>query len=149
MGDKWSFFNNGMPGLHLTLNPQKPLPPEARVNAKFLDHSLPLSSDELQALLRGRSDGIASVNNLLGKVMPGFGPDTRLKFATQITDKLLDKSLDAQLSRDAPNTLDRLRLRDDVLQQLFQAPLPAGAKRAPAPSLLEQIPVGVSLTVYF
>jgi hypothetical protein len=44
MPDKtWSFFENGMPGLHLIINPQKPLPPEARIHAKYVDHSLTLS----------------------------------------------------------------------------------------------------------
>jgi hypothetical protein len=87
---KWSPFENGMPGLHLIINPQKPLPPEARINRQFINHSLTLSDKELQSLLRGRSAGIATLDTLMGKLMPGFSPDTRLKFSTQIADALLD-----------------------------------------------------------
>lgn len=146
---KWSLFENGMPGVHLIINPQKPLPPEARVYRQFVNHSVTLTNTELQSLLAGRTEGIAIVNNLMGKLMPGFGPDTRLKFSTQIADALFDKSLSAQLSRDAPTLQDRLEQRDDMLKQVFQQALPPGAKRAPPPTLLEQVPVGVSLTVHF
>jgi hypothetical protein len=52
-GKKWSFFENGMPGLHLTINPQKPLPAEARVNQQFLDHGLTLSAKDRESILRG------------------------------------------------------------------------------------------------
>jgi hypothetical protein len=38
-------------------HPQKPLPPEARINRRFINHSLTLSDEELQSLLRGRSEG--------------------------------------------------------------------------------------------
>ena len=150
MPDKnWSLFENGMPGLHLIIIPQKPLPPEARINRQFIDHSLPLSDKELQSLLGGRDAGIATLNTMMGKLVPGFSPDKRLKFATQIADALLDKSLSAQLSREAPTTLDRLQQRDELLRQVFQQPVPPGATRAPVPTLLEQVPVGFSVTVYF
>ncbi len=146
----WSFFENGMPGLHLTLNPQKPLPPEARINRQFIDHGLTLSDKELQSLLRGRAAGIATINNLLGHLLPpGFTLGTRQKFATQIADALLDKSLSAQLSREAPTSQERLEQRDEMLKQMFEQAPPPGAKRAPAPSLLEHVPVGVSLTIHF
>ena len=45
-GKKWSFFENGMPGLHLTINPQKPLPPEARVTQQFVNRGITLSDRE-------------------------------------------------------------------------------------------------------
>jgi hypothetical protein len=115
------------------------LPPEARIHAKYVDHSLTLSDKEVQSLLSGRDAGIATLNTLMGKgLMSGFSPNIRLKFATQLADALFDKSLSAQLSREAPTTLD-----------VFQQALPPGAMRAPAPMLLERVPVGFSLTVYW
>jgi hypothetical protein len=146
---KWSLFENGMPGLHLIINPQKPLPPEARVYREFMNHSVTLSTEELQSLLRGRAEGIATINNLMGKVLPGFTPDKRLKFSTQIADALFDKSLSAQLSRDAPTTQDRLQQRDELLMRVFQQSVPRGDSRGEPPSLLEQVPVGVSVTLHF
>ena len=138
---KWSLFENGMPGLHLTINPQKPSPPEARIYRQFVNHGITLSYQELQTLLADRSDGIATLNNPMDKVLPGFAPDKRLKFSTQIADALFDKSLSAQLALDAPTTLDRLQQRDEVLKQVLN--------RGPPPTLLQQVPVGVSLTVHF
>ncbi len=147
---KWSPFENGMPGLHLIINPQKPLPPEARINRQFINHGVTLSDKELQSLLRGSSEGITAINTLMGKLVPGFGPGTRLKFSTQIADALFDKSLSGQLSREAPTTQDRLQQRDEVLKQIFREAPPPGAMRAPLPTLLQQVPpVGVSLTIHF
>lgn len=146
---KWSFFENGTPGLHLIINPQKPLPPEARINGQFVNHSVTLSSEELQTILASRGKGVATLDNLMGKLLPGFAPDTRLRFSAQIADALLEKSLAAQLSREAPNTLDRLQQRDEMLRHVFEQAAPPGAKRAPGPTLLEQLPVGVSVTVHF
>jgi len=42
-GRKWSFFENGMPGLHLTINPVKPLPPEVHVVRQYLDQGIVLN----------------------------------------------------------------------------------------------------------
>jgi len=146
---KWSVYNMGMVGAHLTLNPQKPLPVEARIARQFLDRGLTLQSEDLQTLLDDREAGIEQLNNILDPVLPGFTQEKRRKFATQLADKLLDKSLSAQLSREAPTTLDALQFRDDQLQSVFRQSLQPGDKRAEPPTLLEQIPVGVSVTVYF
>jgi hypothetical protein len=108
-GKKWSFFENGMPGLHLTINPQKPLPAEARVNQQFLDHGLTLSAKDRESILRGRDEGVGAVNTILDRFIPGFVPDTRLKLANHIVDALLDKSVSAQLSREAPTRSFGLR----------------------------------------
>ena len=89
----WSPIENGMPGFHLIINPQKPLPPEARIHRQFINHSLTLNDKELQSLLSGRDAGIATLNTSVGKLMPWLPPDTRLKFSTQIADALLDRSL--------------------------------------------------------
>jgi hypothetical protein len=137
---KWSLFENGMPGLHLTINPQK-LPSEAHVYRQFIDHGITLRSDELKTLLADRSKGIAILNNMMRRLLPGFSPNKRLAFSTQIADALFDKSLSAQLARDAPNTLDRLQQRDEVMEQVY--------RKGPAPTLLQQVPFGVSLTLHF
>jgi hypothetical protein len=139
-GKKWSFFENGMPGLHLTINPQKPLPAEARVNQQFLDHGLTLSAKDRESILRGRDQGVGTVNTILDHFIPGFVPDTRLKLANHIVDALLDKSVSAQLSREAPNVQDQFQQESDKLNAIF---------RAPTPSLLQQVPVGVSVTIHF
>jgi hypothetical protein len=139
-GKKWSFFENGMPGLHLTINPQKPLPAEARIHQQFLDHGLTLSAKDRESILRGRDEGVGSVNTILNSFMPGFTPNTRAKLANQIVDALLDKSMSAQLSREAPTVQDQFQQETDKFNTVF---------RAPTPSLLQQVPVGVSLTVHF
>jgi hypothetical protein len=139
-GVKWSFFENGMPGLHLTVNPQKPLPAEARIVQKFADHGITLSDRERQSILRGRSEGVGAVKTILDKAIPGFAPDARLKFANQIVDALLDKSASAQLSREAPSAQDRFQEEADKINAVL---------RAPSPTLLQQVPVGVSLTIHF
>ena len=139
-GRKWSFFENGMPGLHLTINPQKPLPPEARVVQQFVDRGITLSDRERESILRGRSEGVGAVKTILDKAIPGFAPDARLKFANQIVDALLDKSVSAQLSREAPSAQDQFQQEADKLNAVL---------RAPSPTLLQQVPVGVSVTIHF
>lgn len=139
-GRKWSFFENGMLGLHLTINPQKPLPPEARVVQQFVDRGITLSDCERASILRGRSEGVGAVKNILDKSIPGFAPDARLKFASQIVDALLDKSISAQLSREAPSPQDQFQQETDRINAVL---------RAPAPTLLQQVPVGVSVTIHF
>ena len=52
-----------------------------------------------------------SYPEVIAVLAPGFAPDKRLKFSTQIADALFDKSLSAQLALDAPTTLDRLQQR--------------------------------------
>jgi hypothetical protein len=139
-GKKWSFFENGMPGLHLTINPQKPLSAEARVHQQFLDHGLTLSAKDRQSILRGRDEGVSSVNTILDGFMPGFAPNTRLKLANEIVDALLNKSVAAQLSREVPTVQDQFQQDSDKFNAVF---------RAPTPTLLQQIPVGVSVTIHF
>jgi len=139
-GEKWSFFENGMLGLHLTINPQKPLPPEARIVQKFVDHGITLNDRERQSILRGRSEGVSTVKGMLDNLIPGFAPDARLKFANQIVDALLDKSISAQLSREAPGPQDQFQQETDRINAVL---------RAPAPSLLQRVPVGVSVTIHF
>jgi hypothetical protein len=53
---------------------------------------------------------------------------------------LLDKSVSAQLSREAPSPQDQFQQEADKLNTVL---------RAPPPSLLQQAPVGVSVSIYF
>jgi hypothetical protein len=139
-GRKWSFFENGMPGLHLTINPLKPLPPEVQVVRRYLDQGIVLNYQERASILRGRDEGVGTVKTILDQTIPGFAPDTRLKFDKQIVDALLDKSVAAQLSREAPSPQDQFQQETDKLNTVL---------RAPTPSLLQQVPVGVSVTIHF
>jgi len=137
-GKKWSFFENGMPGLHLTINPRKPLPAEAHVVQQFANQGITLNDRERESILRGRGEGVGTVKTILDNLIPGFAPDKRLKH--EIVDALLDTSVSAQLSREAPSPQDRFQQEADKLNAVL---------RAPAPSLLRQAPVGVSVTIYF
>jgi hypothetical protein len=139
-GRKWSFFENGMPGLHLTINPLKPLPPEVHVVRQYLDQGIVLNDQERASILRGRDEGVGTVKTILDQTIPGFAPDTRLKLANQIVDALLDKSVSAQLSREAPGPQDQFQQDTDKLNAVL---------RMPSPSLLQQVPVGVSVTIHF
>jgi hypothetical protein len=73
-------------------------------------------------------------------MIPGFTADKRLKYANQIVDALLDANVAAQLSRKVPRPQDQAQQEVDKLN--------AGL-RAPSPSLLQQAPVGVSVTIHF
>jgi hypothetical protein len=53
---------------------------------------------------------------------------------------LLDKSVSAQLSREAPSPQDQFQQDTDKLNAVL---------RMPTPSLLQQVPVGVSVTIHF
>lgn len=140
MPGKWSFFENGMPGLHLTINPQKPLPPEVHVVQQYVSRGIRLSDQERASILRGRDEGVSAVKNILDQTIPGFPPDKRLKFAGQIVDALLDKTVTAQLSREEPSPQDRFQEETDKLNAVL---------RAPSPTLLQRVPVGVSVTIHF
>ena len=139
-GRKWSFFENGMPGLHLTINPLKPLPPEVHVVRQYLDQGIVLNDQERASILRGRDEGVGTVKTILDQTIPGFAPDMRLKFAKQIIDALLDKSVSAQLSREAPSPQDQFQQEADKLNTVL---------RAPPLSLLQPAPVGVSVSIHF
>jgi hypothetical protein len=138
---KWSLFENGVPGVHLIIHPPKPLPAEAQIRRQFVGHNLTLSYAELQALMAGRKEGIGALKNVIDRVLPGFAPDKRLQFSTQIADALVDKSLSAQLSREAPTSLDEIRQTEELLNHVLV--------RGPPPTLLERVPIGASVTVYF
>jgi hypothetical protein len=139
-GRKWSFFENGVPGLDLTITPLKPLPPEVHVVQQYISQGIRLNDRERASILRGRDEGVGTVKTILDQTTPGFAPNTRLKYANEIVDALLDASVSAQLSREAPSVQDQAQQEADKLNAVL---------RAPSPTLLQQIPVGVSVTVHF
>ena len=150
MGDKVSWWKNGWGGLHITINPQSPLPPSAKIYRRFVERGIPLSDEQFGSLLKGRQEGISSINSALGHVAPSLGVDLRLKLSTMLADAIMDKSLSGQLSREAPTALERVDQRDQVLKHLFSQSGPAGSSRGSVPSLIKKIPpVGVSVTIHF
>jgi hypothetical protein len=136
----WSYFENGMPGLHLTINPLKPLPPEVHVVQQYLDQGIRLNDQERASILRGRDEGFGTVKTILDQMMPGFTAEKRIKYANLLVDALLDASVTAQLSREAPSPQVQAQQEVDKLNAVL---------RAPSPSLLQQVPVGVSVTIHF
>ena len=54
-----------MPGLHLTINPLKPLPPEVHVVRQYLDQGIVLNDQERASILRGRDEGVGTVKTIL------------------------------------------------------------------------------------
>jgi hypothetical protein len=145
---KLSFINGGIPGLHLVINPQKPLPPEARIHRAFLDHGITLRDKELDAILAGRSESIEAFKKML-ETIPGLSPAARLKMATSMADVLLDKSTTGQLSREAPTAVDVLNTKEAVLRAIFNEPTPPGAARGPVFQLLKHPIMPLTLTIHF
>jgi len=166
MGDKVDvdFLGPTGLGLHLTINPQKK--PKAKMDTSgqmvlpdddisvreiYLRHGLRLGDKELRALKLSRPQGVHAINRLLSHT-PGFAdliPDKRLNFAMKAADFLLEKSIEAKLSREVPTALNEGEQSAQHLNMIFQGMRGPNVKKGPAPSLLESIPVGVSLTVHF
>ena len=75
-------------------------------------------------------------------------PDLRLT----LSNTLLDKSLQGQLSRESPTALERLDQRDAVLQSVYNQLSPPPETSGFVPQLLKSLPpvgVGFSVTIYF
>lgn len=151
---KWdySFLNGNTLGFHLTLNPQTPLPPSAMVYRQFLDHGIVVSDRELTSIMAGREQGVQTISGILRTTAPSLGQDLNLKLSTMLADALLEKSLSGQLSRESPNTADRLAAEDARFQELARQLSPPGQNRGFVPQLFESLPpvgVGFSLTIHF
>jgi hypothetical protein len=144
---KLSYFENGTVGFHLTLNPTPAMTPTARVYQRFLQNGIRLNDRELQSLLAGRDQGIATIDRILGTVAgPSVGGAARLQISTEIADALFARGLDAHLSREAPTALEQSEERANRAAQLLN---PQG-ETGMADRLLRSIPpVGVSLTIHF
>ncbi|MEN3383587.1 MAG: hypothetical protein V7608_3631 [Hyphomicrobiales bacterium] len=164
MGDKfdWSVVGPTGLGLHLTINPRKEPKittdtsgradiPDDDINVRdiYMQHGLRLGDKELRALKLSRPQGIHAIDTMLQHT-PGFADltrDKRLNFAMKAADALLEKSIEAKLSREVPTALNDNDLAEQHFDILYQNM--RGIKQGPAPSLLESVPVGVSLTVHF
>lgn len=164
MGDKfdWSVVGPTGLGLHLTINPQKQpkittdtsgradIPDDdISVREIYMQHGLTLGDKELRALKLSRPQGIFAIDKMLQHT-PGFADltrDTRLNFAMKATDYLLEKSIEAKLTREVPTALDDAEQAGQHLDILYRNM--RGIKQGPSPSLLESVPVGASLTVHF
>jgi len=166
MGDKVDVSVIGPTGigLHLTINPQKKPKVKTEADGKvdipdddisvrdlYLQHGLTLGDKELRALKLSRPQGIYAIDTMLGH-LPGFadlGKERRLNLAMKAADYLLEKSVEAKLSREVPTALDEAEQTDQRLSMMFENMRGKDVKRGPAPSLIDSVPVGVSLTVHF
>ena len=166
MGDKvdWSVVGPTGLGFHLTINPRKKpkvtLGPHGEANIPnndeavadiYKQHGLTLSDKELTALKTSRPQGIQAIDFLLTR-LPGFADLTkekRLNVAMLAADYLLEKSVEAKLSREVPTALDEEEQTAQRHNTIFENINGRGVKKGSAPSLIESVPVGVSLTVHF
>jgi hypothetical protein len=137
---------------HLTINPQKKLKATMTVSGQadipdndiavrdlYMQHGLTLADKELRALKQSRPQGIQAINTMLGHV-PGFADLTkhqRLNFAIKAADALLEKSLEAKLSREYPTALNEADETEQHLQMIFEHTPGSGVKKGPPPSLLQ------------
>jgi hypothetical protein len=128
-GEKWSYFENDMPGLH-PINPLKLLPPELHVVQQYLSQGIRVNDRERASILRGRSEGVGAVKTILDQAIPGFAPDKRLKFANQIVDALLDKSVSAQfVARGGPVRRIKLNRKSTTSMRACALPRRASCSR--------------------
>jgi hypothetical protein len=163
MGKKVSFFGPTGLGLHLTINPQKKpkairgisgqmqLPDnDISVRKIYMQHGLRLGDKELRALTLSRPQGVQAIDYLLSKIplFAEFTPDKRLNFAMTVADLLLEKSIEAKLSHEIPTALDEEEQAAERLNTIFQNLKGGEVKKGAVPSLLESVPVGMSLTVH-
>ncbi|MFY9723947.1 MAG: hypothetical protein WB579_14040 [Bryobacteraceae bacterium] len=148
----WSFMNGTMFGFHLKLNPQPPMPPSAKIYRQFLNHGIVVRDHELESILAGRDEGVRTIRGILDGTAPFLAPDLRLKLSNTLADVLLDKSLQGQLSREAPTALDQLDQSNAVMQSIYNQWNPPQATSGFVPQLLKSLPpvgVGFSVTLYF
>jgi hypothetical protein len=167
MGDKVDFSVVGPTGLglHITINPQKKPKIATNTDTGLLDipdddisvrelymrHGLTLGDKELRALKLSRPQGIFAIDTMLQHA-PGFADltgDKRLNFAMKAADFLLEKSIEAKLSREVPTELDDAEQAGQHLDMIFRNIRGSGVTQGPPPSLLERVPVGLSLTIHF
>jgi hypothetical protein len=69
--------------------------------------------------------------------------------AMTASDLLLEKGVEAKLSREVPTALEEEEQTAQRLNTIFQNMRGSDVKKGSAPSLLESVPVGMSLTVHW
>ncbi len=139
-------FGLGGVGIHLTINPQTPPPLGARIRQQLRERGIPFSYREVQALLQGRDQGAEQVEHILETIAPQLNRDQRQALARTIAEALLNRSLQAQLTREAPTAIERNRQAEEQLQQMLGIP---EQTQGDLPSLLRRLPVGASITINF
>jgi hypothetical protein len=132
-------FGMGMVGFHYRLNPRVPPPIGVTIRQHLTSRAIPLTYRQVDALLAGREQGVRQIETILRSLVPGLGRDERTQLAETVADVLLDASLQGQLKRETPTALERTQQRLEALE-MAQGNLP---------SLLERLPVGASITIYF
>lgn len=141
MGDRvWDF---SLP-LHLQINPPKKpslkskLAMNPNIRQIFVRQGLRLSGRELKSLMAGRSMGISTIAGILAKtsVTRDLSPGARLELATGLADVLMERSLEAQLSREAPTALDRINQQNEQLQHVLMG------------SVVRDFPVQAKITIH-
>jgi hypothetical protein len=119
-------FDFSLP-LHLKIKPPKPRTTQQKlqfnpaVRQLFVNRGLTLSGAEMRSLMAGRAQGIQTLERILAKtpVTQSMAPDKRKGLAADIADAFMEKSLEAQLSREAPTALDLNRERNEKLQHVL------------------------------
>lgn len=133
-------------GFHLVINPRAPAPISAVIRQELANRGLPLSYEQVQTLLAGRKQGIDQIDRILKAFAPGLGREQREKLAATIADVLLTKSVQGQLQREAPTQLERNAEIEAQLDAMLGIPRKSSGGML---NLLEKVPVGVSITIYF
>jgi hypothetical protein len=129
----------GMVGFHYRLNPRVPPPISATVRQHVSSRGIPLSYRQIEALLAGRNQAIGQIETILGSVASGLGAADRTSLAETIADALLDYSLQGQLQRESPTRVEEIEQQTEAVQ----------AAQGALPDMLQRIPVGASITIYF
>jgi hypothetical protein len=129
----------GMVGFHYRLNPRVPTPIAATIRQHLTGRGFPLNYRQIEALLAGREQGVEQIKLILRAVAPSLGEEDRTSLAETIADALLDTSLRGQLEREAPTPVEQFERRTEAL----------AAAQGPVPDLLQRLPVGASITIYF
>lgn len=141
MGDKvWDF---SLP-LHLQINPPKKpaLKDKLKLNPEvhriFARQGLRLNGRELKSLMAGRRMGINTIAGILARtsVTRSMSPDKRLDLAANLADVLMERSLEAQLAREAPTALDRIRQQDEALQHVLMG------------DVVKEFPIQAKITIH-
>ena len=110
--------------LRLTINaPKTPrlsqrLKGNPAITRAFRGRGLRLSDRELNGLLGGRHEAIETLYRVFTALpgLSGIPRDRRMSLAVDLADALMGHSLEAQLSREAPNALDRDLQRSKTLE---------------------------------
>jgi hypothetical protein len=109
----------GLFWLDIVINPPAPLPIEAHIAQRFRERGILLSDHDLQTLMQSRTEGIGQIERTIAGIAPGLDPATRANLAERIADAMLSRSIQSQLKREYPTTLEEQAARERQLEDLF------------------------------